>query len=161
MGKRGPAPQPTKLKLLKGETRPSRVNKREPQLPPTAPRCPTWLNREAKAEWRRIVPQLDKFGLLATIDRGELTAYCVAWATFVEASRLVDRLGLVVEGERGFVKNPALQIMRDQAAIVRAFGSDFGLSPSARTHLTINDDVEDDLEARMAARRAAREQGSQ
>ena len=33
MGRRGPAPTPTKIKILRGETRPSRVNYRERLVP--------------------------------------------------------------------------------------------------------------------------------
>ena len=39
MGRRGPAPTPTKLKLLRGETRPSRINRAEPK-PGGVPRMP-------------------------------------------------------------------------------------------------------------------------
>jgi phage terminase small subunit len=37
----------------------------------------------------------------------------------------------------GRTKHPALQIVRDQAQIVRAFAQEFGLTPSARSGIEL------------------------
>lgn len=146
---KGRKPTPTVLKLLRGNPGKRPINGNEPKPSPRAPGMPTWLANEARAEWRRVVPELDRLGLLARVDRGTLAAYCETWATFVAAQREVHEHGLVIlkkvmeaETDDGMLiiyqqpaKNPAVLIARDAAAQIRAFCSEFGLSPSARTRL--------------------------
>lgn len=132
---RGRKPTPTNLKVLNGESRPSRINKREPKHAPGAPGCPSWLPAEGKAEWRRIVPDLDRLGMLAKVDRAALAAYCQQWATLVQAQKEIDKRGLLVEGDGRIVKNPAVLAAKDAAAAVRLFASEFGLTPSSRARM--------------------------
>ena len=61
MGKRGPKPLPTAMKLLTanpGKT----FDSREPQVAPAAPECPDHLSPEAKREWHRLASQLVNHG---------------------------------------------------------------------------------------------------
>ena len=58
MGRRGPAPTPTKVKILRGETRPSRVNYREPIPSSDVPKMPTDMDAEAKVVWRRVISSM-------------------------------------------------------------------------------------------------------
>jgi P27 family predicted phage terminase small subunit len=129
---RGRKPTPTALKVVRGETRPSRLNKNEPKHAPRAPGCPSWLRPEAKAEWRRVVPELDRVGMLARVDRAALTAYCVCWALMVEADRDVQEHGVVLEEGK---RNPSLLTAKDMATQVRLFAAEFGLTPSSRARM--------------------------
>ncbi|MDR0249848.1 MAG: phage terminase small subunit P27 family [Burkholderiales bacterium] len=60
------------------------------------PDMPKYLGREARKEWRRIVPELLELGLLTKIDRTVLAMYCQTHGRMVELeiafSRKVDRL---------------------------------------------------------------------
>ena len=59
MGQRGPAPAPVPLKILKGETRPSRLAFAPgPVAPPAKP----VLTREAEEVWDRILSCTDHIG---------------------------------------------------------------------------------------------------
>jgi P27 family predicted phage terminase small subunit len=130
----GPSPLPTHLRILRGETRPSRLNSREPKPSPKNPNPPTWLAREAKAEWRRLMRGMVP-GLLTPLDRQVMSVAAESWARWTRATRLVDKLGIVVEGDRGLVKNPAIQIARDAEATMRGCWAELGLSPAARSRL--------------------------
>lgn len=147
---RGRKPVPTELKLLRGNPGKRQVSRNEPKPDPKAPGMPVWLSNEARAEWRRVVPELERLGLTAKVDRAALAAYCETWATFVAASHLVHEHGIIymrkteeavsADGRQLLIyvtpaKNPALIVARDAAAQVRAFCSEFGLTPSARTRL--------------------------
>jgi P27 family predicted phage terminase small subunit len=154
----GRRPTPTSLKLLKGNPGKRPLNKKEPKPPPGAPGCPTWLSLEAKAEWRRVVPIMDKLGLLSKVDRAALATYCESWATFVYAQRLVHKHGIVIrvvdevtaDGMTIITKtakNPAIQVARDAADKVRQFGTEFGLTPSARTRLEIPEADDGDVDS--------------
>lgn len=145
MGRRGPPPTPTKLNELRGNPGKRVRNRREPQPTPGAPPCPRWLSAEAKAEWRRIVPELDRLGLVTLVDRTALAAYCQAHAELAQATQILEDEGRVLEvdvfnkaGEvSGSVKklHPAVKLQRDAFARVKQFLGEFGLSPSSRTRL--------------------------
>lgn len=109
--------------------------KEPPAFRRIAPRPPTWLSAEAKAEWKRVVPGLERLDLLKEEDRATLTAYCETWSTFVTATRTVRREGLTIEAKQGTLPHPAVAIARNAGRELRAFGNLFGLSPAAEMAL--------------------------
>lgn len=148
---KGRRPKPTALKVLQGNPGKRPLNKGEPKPTPKAPGCPTWLSLEGKAEWRRVVPELDRIGMLTRVDRAALAVYCSEWAKYVEAQRKVQEDGLVLlkhervaTGDGGELiiyvmptKNPAVLIARDTAIQVRALAVEFGLTPAARAKIDL------------------------
>lgn len=137
MGKRGPAPTPTNLVLLRGNPGKRAVNRNEPDPRPGAT-CPTWLDREAKREWRRIAPELERLELLTVIDRAALAAYCQSYSRWYEAERIVKREGLTIETDKGnVIQHPAVGIANQAMKQMHNFLSDFGMSPAARARLAI------------------------
>lgn len=148
MAPRGRKPKPSHLKILDGNTgrRPKKSQEdRSPRPRPTAPEPPKALSAEARAEWGRVVPELDRIGMLTVVDRAALVVYCETWSTYVRAQADVKRRGVLVTGYRGSrVKNPALQIARDAAQLVRAMCSEFGLTPSSRGRMSVPEANEDD-----------------
>src|SRR5919108_3560121 len=97
MGRRGPAPTPTALKLLLGNPGKRPLPKGDPRPTPGVPPCPSWLEGEARKEWRRITPELRALGLLTAVDRAALAAYCQSYARWRQAEEVLSRRGLVVE----------------------------------------------------------------
>ena len=144
MGLRGPLPAGDNVRHLRGT--PPKAGAGKPIKPaPTAPNPPTWLDREAKAEWRRVVPELDKLGILARLDRATLATYCDAWSRWVQARHVLAESGLIVENpERGPVKNPMWQIYRDAAATLQALAKELGTTPAVRLRMTLPDKDGDD-----------------
>jgi P27 family predicted phage terminase small subunit len=134
MGKRGPVPSPTALKVVRGERR-DRINTREPTVPTGDVVPPTWMGSHARQEWDRLAPILVRMRVLTQIDRDALAVYCEAVAHYEQAVQLVDQSAVLISGQRGLVKNPAMQVARDQAAIIRAFGRELGLTPSSRSEM--------------------------
>ena len=94
MGRRGPRPTPTaQLRLVGSRELEHRHNEPQPAL--GAPNPPTWLSAEARAEWKRVAPELIRVGVLARVDRAILVGYCESWAMFPNAQRLVHDTGLI------------------------------------------------------------------
>jgi len=145
MGSRGPAPMPTRLKILHGETRSSRLNRNEPR-PGGQPRMPADMSDEAKRVWRRVIRDFGATGVLTAVDADALRTYCEAVVRYVQAARTLEASGPLVRGARSgeLVKNPLHQIVRDNAILLRAFARELGLTPSARTGLTGAVGVADD-----------------
>jgi P27 family predicted phage terminase small subunit len=133
-----PAPaKPARLKVLNGRGGGKDCAGRPIPIPPKfareAPEPPEWLDGEALAEWRRIVPDLENLDLLKPADRATLTTYCETWARFVDAVAEYKANGLtLINPDSGRVgKNPAVAIAEAAATQLRAFANDFGLSPAA------------------------------
>ena len=138
MGARGPAPMPTKLKVLRGETRPSRVNRNEPAAG-GRPRMPADMSEDSKRVWRRVIRDFGSSGVLTGADTDALRAYCEAVARYVQAARTLEQSGPLVRGARHgeLIKNPLHQVVRDNAILIRAFARELGLTPSARSGLEV------------------------
>lgn len=140
MGRRGPSPTPTRLKILRGETRPSRINRDEPEPADNAPEQPADMDPAAAVVWGRVMREFGHAAVIKASDSDVLRIYCEAVARYEEASRLLTRSGPLVKGLRGeFVKNPLHQVVRDNAVLVRSLAGDLGLTPSARTGLRAPD----------------------
>jgi P27 family predicted phage terminase small subunit len=138
MGRRGPQPVPTNLRLLRGESRPSRINRQEPKPRELLPEAPDWLSAAAAEEWARLVPDLIVMGTVKAADATALACYCEAVARFRVASEIVSKAGLMLKDRDGIVrKNPAVGMARDAGAEVRQWAREFGLTPAARQPLRV------------------------
>ncbi|URM90407.1 phage terminase small subunit P27 family [Streptomyces sp. MRC013] len=133
MGVRGPVPQPDTVRALRGNPGGRPAPKRVTATP-GAPSAPSWLDTEARAEWRRIVPELDRLGVLAKVDRAALSTYCAAWSKFVAAEQLLQGDDLVAERRAGNgpAKHPAWQVWREAATTVAALAKELFITPSSR-----------------------------
>src|SRR4051794_24068102 len=107
---RGRKSAPTSLKILSGEQK-SRINTDEPELLPGALTRPDHLDDEGRAEWDRIVPELEATRVLSRVDAAALAIYCVIYSRWLKARKHEQEKGLVISTELGGVKpNPAVTI---------------------------------------------------
>ena len=134
---RGRKPKPGNLKIIEGNPgkRPLGEELRPRPLTPTRPE---WLLPEAKREWTRIVPELERLSLLTIVDRGALAAYCQAWARAVAAEEVIAKEGATYWSATGQWKTrPEVYIAMREWQAVRSFGSEFGLTPASRTRMSV------------------------
>jgi len=112
---------------------------------------PPDMSDEAKRVWRRVIRDFGATGVITAVDADALRTYCEAVVRYVQAARTLEASGPLVRGARSgeLVKNPLHQIVRDNAILLRAFARELGLTPAARTGLTIGmeSDPDDPLEA--------------
>jgi P27 family predicted phage terminase small subunit len=120
-------------------------------LAPKAPAAPAGLSKVAAAEWRRVVPELERAGVLATIDRGVLTGYCTAWAHMMEAEAALKTAGVVhLNREKVLVKSPAWQVYREALRTMILAARECYLTPTARLRIPVPaglTDADDDDDA--------------
>ena len=136
MGRRGPAPTPTRLKILQGETRPSRLPANEPRPRDAPPEPPDWLSPAALRVWDRTVRELTAMGMCHAADTDSLVIYCTAVVNHARAQQLLDVAGPLIKGvDGGVVRNPALSAVNAASVIVNRYAREFGLTPSARVNL--------------------------
>jgi P27 family predicted phage terminase small subunit len=136
MGQRGVHPAPTALKVLNG-MRPDRINDAEPVPAEQEVRCPTWLKGDARGVWRKLAPDLVAKGILTFWDVDLFARYCWLASKTKELMLSVDADGLTIQGDRGQVKNPAMQLLRDTTSQMVTIGARFGLTPSDRGQLSM------------------------
>lgn len=146
MGKRGPQPKPTPLRVLHGD-RKDRVNDAEPQPGEGEVVPPGWLSDEAVEVWACYAPDLVAKGVLTAWDVEAFAGFCDAVVRRAKAAREIADQGDVVElpvfnknGEltgRRVCRNPWGYALKDADAQVQRWGARFGLSPSERAQISI------------------------
>ena len=139
----------------------------EPKPAPIAPKCPSWLHKDAKKEWKRVAPQLERLGLLTQLDMVALAGYCQSYARYKEAEEFLTKhgttyalwerndSGVILYDDRGqpSLRNmqqwPQMSIANKALQQVRAFCSEFGFTPSARGRMCVPgaEDKEDGMAA--------------
>ncbi len=102
------------------------------KLPTARPACPRWLDKEAKAEWRRVCPELVRAGTIALVDRGILAAYCSAFSLFRHCQEVLNEKGLTQEARHGTAPRPEVKMAREARQQIRALAAELGLSPKSR-----------------------------
>lgn len=100
-------------------------------------RPPDWLIDDvAKKEWRRIVKELEKIGLIGNLDRNNLGGYCNAFANYVKVTNILKEQTYYIDRETRngviVVKNPMVDIQRTYADEMRRFASLCGLTIDSR-----------------------------
>lgn len=149
MAQRGRKPKPTALKALEGNPGKRDLNQKEPKPEKKAPRCPTWLEPEAKKEWRRMVNQLEQLGILTEVDMAAFAGYCQAYARWKEAEEFITKHGTIVKTPSGYWQQvPQVSIAQSYLKIMNRFCEQFGLTPSSRTRIVADkpSDAEDPME---------------
>ena len=137
---RGRKPKPTRTKKLAGNPGKRQLNAHEARIPASIPTCPPHLNREAKAEWKRVVQTLYDHGLMTDVDRAALAAYCQAYGRWVKAERAVTKHGMTDYTAHGTLTvSPYVRIARQAMEDVRKLSVEFGLTPSSRSRVTAVD----------------------
>lgn len=110
---------------------------------------PSWLNKEARKQFKRVVDEFKSNDLLKNVDVHSIALFCDAYADYIECSRLIQEEGLMVEytnkaAETNKVPHPLLTKKKQLFEQMQKFMSEFGLSPIARARLTIPRDDGDD-----------------
>lgn len=89
---KGPAPQPTALKVLRGNPGRRQLNPNEPHPGPLDPAVPEEMTDPvACKEWRRVVPGMIETGQVTAVDRAALIGYCELWAEWRAATSATTR----------------------------------------------------------------------
>ena len=139
MAVRGRKPKPTALKVLEGNPGKRPLNKKEPKPENKAPRCPSWLEQEAKNEWRRMAKALEAMGVLTKVDKAAFAGYCQAYARRKEAEEFLSKHGTIFKTPSGYIQQvPQVSIAQTYLKVMKDFCSEFGLTPAARTRIQVD-----------------------
>lgn len=125
MGRRGPKPEASVLKFIKGNPGKRRIDKQQPQLPPPpydgAP--PKRLKGIAAEEWARLYPGLVEKGIVHVGNLTMFEEYCFVLGELRRCENLSKRIGADMAIMRGLFK--AAATFRQQ---LRQLARDIGLT---------------------------------
>ncbi|MEQ8199569.1 MAG: phage terminase small subunit P27 family [Clostridiaceae bacterium] len=139
MAQRGRKPKPTAIKVLEGNPGKRPLNKNEPKPEKKAPKCPVWLEAEAKKEWRRMSKTLEAIGVLTQVDASAFAGYCQAYARWKEAEEFLSKHGTIFKTPSGYIQQvPQVSIAQTYLKIMKDFCSEFGLTPAARSRISVS-----------------------
>lgn len=143
--KRGRPSTPTALKLLHGNPGHRPLPPDEPMPETDIPECPDHLDADAQQEWMRLVPELQKLGLITLLDRATLGAYCSAYSMWRQAEQelpaLAKKLAKATGAKRGQIlneRNIVIGMRRQALREMNTYLQHFGLSPASRPRVQGN-----------------------
>ena len=153
-----PKPKPTKLKILEGNPGKRPLNLNEPKPLQIALECPDWLLDEAKKEWKRLAPELERLGLLTIIDKIAFAGLCQSYAKWKAAEEFIKKNGTTYRipkmDKSGKVVSvyiapfPEVAIANQSLRQIKSFASEFGLTPSSRGGIYLpGETLDDEFEA--------------
>jgi|WetSurMetagenome_2_1015567.scaffolds.fasta_scaffold636550_2 P27 family predicted phage terminase small subunit len=138
MGKRGPRPIPTSLKIVRGTARGKDKHRHEPTPRVISLRCPKDLPEEAQRIFRRLSKVLIPLGLLTVADHETFELMCLHGGLARRAAIEMAKEGLTVKDERNLDrKSPLNQMLKEHSDAYRRYAALFGLSPSARSEIDL------------------------
>jgi P27 family predicted phage terminase small subunit len=147
VGLRGPPPKPRALAIAEGNPGERPLNGFEPEPRKKRPKCPPHLSEEARREWRRLVPILERMRVLTEADGLALANLCMQYSTMIKAQRLLEKSGLLFKTKSGYVQqSPLVAIVASCVDQVSKLCRDFGLTPASRTRLTVEKEANSDDE---------------
>lgn len=124
----GRRPQPTALKVLRGNPSKTRLNANEPVPPSGEVVKPTGLSAGAEVVWERLSPICLAMRTLTPADVTVFASLCEAQAVLERASAMLATPGQV---------DAATKLQREFLPIVRPYYALFGLEPVSRARISV------------------------
>lgn len=159
MGQRGPTPTPKKILEARGSWR-AKLNPNEPTPERGKPNPPKSLPAKCRSVWDQICELLDGMGLLSKTDGYQLERYATYFVRWRECEEFIAKNGISypiksddpacyvgkLPGSEtaivGFVEYPQVRESHRLDKALKQIEANFGLTPSARTRITIGDQRE-------------------
>lgn len=109
---------------------------------------PPWLPKEAKAEWRRVMPGLLRRRILTDEDMACLENYCLQIGEARVLTQKIQKLTdwLVYSREGTPRPHPYFRARRDAMTVARQLAVELGLTPVSRSRPALNQQGDDEDE---------------
>jgi P27 family predicted phage terminase small subunit len=128
---------PYELARLRGNPSKRRLHRGpQPARAEAVPEPPSFLCEAAKAEWRRLAPELCRLNLLTALDHAVFGAYCASFGRWMTAERMLETEGLTTRGSTGnTVAHPLVKSAIQSARDLCRYAAEFGMTPCARARM--------------------------
>jgi P27 family predicted phage terminase small subunit len=131
------------MKKLNGTFRADRAAPGEPTSL-GLPGLPRWIkNKDARAEFKRLSRMLNNMGVVGEVDSNELTRYVTTWVRWRRTVEALEKKGEEVSEMKSangsYMQVSALHSAeRSLADQLARLAASFGMTPSARTRISVN-----------------------
>jgi P27 family predicted phage terminase small subunit len=139
----GRRPQPTKLKVLRGNPGKRPINQHEP-IPPTGEVKKPKLSKAAESVWDEIAPVCQAMGTLTVGDVKAFARLCELQATADMTAEQKDAEGFapftVSEDYNGAPKvnvHGAIKLEKEISQVISAYYDRFGMTPTGRAKIVL------------------------
>lgn len=140
----GRRPQPTALKVIRGNPGKRKLNTSEPKPPSGAVVKPAYLSKMAGVVWDEEAPIAIAMGTLTPADRSAFAKLCELEATSRHASQQKDApewaMFTLSEDYNSALKvgtHAAVKVERETATALRPYYEKFGMEPSGRGRIAV------------------------
>lgn len=153
MGKRGPRPEPTAVKIYKGNPGKRDLNLNEPKPTKDNIKAPDHLDGEALEKWNRVVPVLKSMGLMTDADVDTIARYCCLHQQFYIYLEKVKKYGGTIQYHNpdGSLKRssptPESAELHKLATALLRIEQEYGLTASARSGIDMKKIADDSLDS--------------
>jgi P27 family predicted phage terminase small subunit len=136
----GRKPQPTALRILRGNPGKRPLNRAEPAPPAVTAEFdtpPLELEGDplAQTEWRRLAPILRGCKLVTEAERTALVALCQVWSHMLTAQAAIRKVGMLLSTDSGPKANPAIAVYNAALSQIRPLWEQLGLTPAGRARI--------------------------
>lgn len=135
--------KPTRLKVLEGNRGHQKLDPAaEPKMTPGAPAMPRGLSASSQRMWRQWISDLDRDGLLATVDEGVLESGFRGRDQALAADRAIAKLQRLIGSgkadQQDYYKLSILNAVSKKGhQQFKAMATEFGGTPAARGKLKV------------------------
>lgn len=142
MGERGPPPQPTALKIARGNPGHRSLNKDEPAPRIGMPDMPPYLTELGQEVYPQFGAMLHGLRVLTEADGWALGQLCESYADGVRARRVLETDGRYIEtvgkqGQTYIARHPAVMDAADADKRFATWCRRFGLDPASRSQVKV------------------------
>ncbi len=109
-------------------------------------KIPSDINKEAKEYMFFVLNKLNESGVLEDVDTASLYMLASNYSTFINASKQVEKDGMMIENNKGnLIAHPMIKVAKDAQTMAMKVMAEFGLTAKARTKLPKMDKQEEEL----------------
>jgi len=139
MAKTGRPRTPTALKVLQGNPGKHPLPQHEPKPAPKRPQMPAYLGALAQKRWNELVFELERIGVVTTIDGDVLAGYCQAVEDVERFTKFLRRRGRTYRvGTNGaYAARPEVQMRYRALDDIRRFGAELGIGAASRSKIEV------------------------
>ncbi len=134
----GRKPTPTTMKVMRGNPGKRALNDEEP-IPENdlGAEPPDHFNEKQGRVWREVIAEAPA-GMLKTLDKALLEAYCINVVLLEEMNNKIQTAGTIARGALGNpVVSPYVRIMSTATQMVIKCASELGFTPSSRSRIRV------------------------
>ena len=136
---RGRKPKPTEMKRRAGNPGKRKLPQAEPK-PRVSPDMKVGAIGRLATQFReRYLPELRRLKVLTDVDVAAFELMGAHYATAWNAARRIQREGLTRVSDGFMHKHPLLQVFRDNSNAFRTYAAEFGMTPSARSRIHVEE----------------------